>query len=127
MPDYTELLNIVKRAATEAVEAGKPSGVFFGKVLSTEPLQIKVDQKMVLGAAQLVLTRNVTNYDTAVEAEWETAEVGGGSGEASFELHKHSISGVKLLTIYNGLSAGDQVILIQQQGGQKYIVLDKVG
>ncbi|MBS6396666.1 MAG: DUF2577 domain-containing protein [Clostridiales bacterium] len=127
MPDYTELLQVVKRAATEAVAAGKPSGIYFGKVVSTEPLQISVEQKMILGTAQLVLTRNVTDYETAITAEWETGETSGGSGEEAFEVHKHVISGIKLVTIHNGLSKGDEVILAQQQGGQKYIVLDKVG
>lgn len=40
--------------------------------------------------------------------------------------HNHSISGRKSLTIHNGLKTGDKVILIQQAGGQKYVVLDKV-
>lgn len=40
--------------------------------------------------------------------------------------HKHNISGRKSITIHNGLANGDKVILIQQQGGQKFIVLDKV-
>lgn len=127
MPDYSGLMDAVKRAAVDAVEAGKPSGIFFGKVISTSPLQICVEQKMTLGMAQLVLTRNVTDYETAIETEWLTEKTDGGYGEASFEAHEHAIRGVKLLTIYNGLSVGDDVILMQQQGGQKYIVLDKVG
>lgn len=40
--------------------------------------------------------------------------------------HKHGISGRKSLTIHNALKSGDKVMLIQQQGGQKFIVLDKV-
>lgn len=40
--------------------------------------------------------------------------------------HKHNISGRKSMTIHNALVNGDKVILIQQQGGQKFIVIDKV-
>ena len=127
MPDYTGAMDVIKRAAVEAVEAGSPTGIYFGKVLSTSPIQINVDQKMTLGPAQLVLSRNVTDYSTAIETEWETTETQGGSGENAFALHSHRVTGAKLTTIYNGLAVGDQVILMRQQGGQKYIVLDKVG
>ena len=117
----------VKKAAVDAVNAEKPAGVCFGKVTGTEPLQILVEQKMTLGMAQLVLARNVTDYETALLAEWETGESSGGSGDEAYAAHKHAISGIKLVTIHNGLAVGDEVILLQQQGGQKYIVLDKVG
>lgn len=47
--------------------------------------------------------------------------------EQSLDLsHAHNITGKKTLTIHNALKNGDKVILIQQQGGQKFIVLDKV-
>lgn len=48
-------------------------------------------------------------------------------GQKNIDLtHRHGISGRKSLTIHNALKNGDKVILIQQQGGQKFIVLDKV-
>ena len=40
--------------------------------------------------------------------------------------HSHAIIGTKTIKIYNGLKQGDKVILIQQRGGQKFVVLDKV-
>ena len=42
MPNPVE---VVKRAAVEAVEAGKPVNILFGTVLSASPLKIQVDQK----------------------------------------------------------------------------------
>lgn len=39
--------------------------------------------------------------------------------------HNHSISGRKQITIYNGLKLNDNVILLQQQGGNNFVVLDK--
>ena len=39
--------------------------------------------------------------------------------------HSHSITGKKTMTIYNGLKLNDNVILIQQQGGNNFVVLDK--
>ena len=40
--------------------------------------------------------------------------------------HNHSIAGKKTATIHNALKIGDKVILIQQSGGQKFVVLDKI-
>lgn len=39
--------------------------------------------------------------------------------------HSHSISGRKQITIHNGLKLNDNVILLQQQGGNNFVVLDK--
>ena len=39
--------------------------------------------------------------------------------------HNHSISGTKQITIHNGLKLNDNVILLQQQGGNNFVVLDK--
>lgn len=108
MPDYGSLVKVMKQAGTQAVIAGGPVTVCFGKVMNTEPLQVLVDQKMTLGAAQLVLTRNVTDYEVNVTVEWESG-------------------GKKKMMIHNSLVSGDEVVLLRQQGGQKYIIVDRVG
>ena len=59
MLDMVSFLNTIKKAALEAVEASKPSDFCFGKVTSSSPLKIQIEQKMTLGAAQLVLTETV--------------------------------------------------------------------
>lgn len=127
MPDATELTKAIKKAASKAVKAEKPVEVCFGKVTSASPLQILVDQKFTLGAAQLVLTRNVTDFTTNVTVSWNTENKSGGSGESSFASHNHAITGRKSITVHNRLVVGDEVILIRQQGGQKYVVVDRIG
>lgn len=149
MPDAVELVKIIKKAAVEAMEASKPVNVCFGIVESANPLKIRVEQKMVLGKSQLVLCRNVTDYTTNITINWQTedysqpgtqgsqgeTESGGspehthifqtqGSGGTS---HAHTVSGKKEIILHNALAVGDEVILIRQQGGQKYIVLDRIG
>ena len=57
-----DLLKLIKKSAVEAVNASNPANVLFGKVISEKPLKIKVDQKLILTSAQLVLSRNVTDY-----------------------------------------------------------------
>ena len=143
MRDANDLLNIVKRAALEAVNASQPSDFCFGKVISTKPLKISVEQKMTLGAAQLILTRNVTDYKVTVSMNWDTEPAGihnhscsgscsdGGSCYGttnSVENHVHKIVSdeKKEMTIHNALQTGDMVILLKKKGGQKYLVLDRV-
>lgn len=125
MLDANDLLNAVKKAAINAVNASQPSDFSFGKVISANPLKILVEQKMTLGAAQLVLTRNVTDYKTKVSVDWLTGTASGGSGDSSFASHNHSVSGTKEMTVHNALQVGDEVILLKKQGGQKYLVLDR--
>lgn len=124
LADAVELLKILKKAAIEAVRASKPAEICFGKVTSVSPLKIYVDQKITLGKSQLVLARNVTDYQTEVTVEWLTENKGGSGDETA--LHNHRIIGRKKITVHNGLAVGDEVILIRQQGGQKYIVADKI-
>lgn len=126
MFDANDFLNIVKKAAVEAVNTSQPSDFSFGKVTGVNPLKILVEQKMTLGAAQLVLTRNVTDFKTKVTVNWETETKSGGSGESSFDSHSHGVSGTKELTIHNALQVGDEVILLKKKGGQKYLVIDRV-
>lgn len=61
MLDTNDLLNSIKKAAMEAVEASQPSDFCFGKVTSVKPIKILVEQKMVLSSAQLVLTKTAHN------------------------------------------------------------------
>ena len=107
MPNYNGLVNAMKQASMSATKADAPVTVCFGKVMNTSPLKVLVDQRMTLGAAQLVLTRNVTDYDVDVLIANENA--------------------TKKMTIHNSLVKGDEVVLLRQQGGQKYIIIDRVG
>ena len=82
MADANGLVEAMKKAALDAVDAEKPVNLCYGKVTRVSPLEINVEQKMTLGEGQLVLARHVTDYETEVTVEWETEEKGGGSGES---------------------------------------------
>jgi hypothetical protein len=101
----TDFIKLMKKTAVEAVNASKPANMVFGKVISVSPLKIKVDQKLILTSAQLVLSRSVTDYRLSVtkntEQEW--------------------------ITVHNALQKDEDVILMQLSGGQKYIVIDRIG
>ncbi len=130
MLDAKNLVEIIKRIAKETIDAGQDSDFCYGTVTSANPLKISVEQKMELTAAQLVLTRNVTNHSISItissESPWQTENTSGGSGEASFASHNHAIKGTKTLTINNALKKGEKVVLMRKKGGQEYLVLDRV-
>ena len=149
LPDVNELVEALKKAALDAVESTKPVYAYFGEVISVSPLKINVEQKMILGEAQLILSRNVTDYKTSITVNWETEnytmkDTGKVSGETesdgepehthkfeivneSSDTHNHKITGKKEVTVHNSLAVGDEVILLRQQEGQKFIILDRVG
>ncbi len=144
MADYTELLQAIKRAALEAVAAGQPVALCYGTVRSVEPLQIMADQKLPLEAEQLELTGAVQDrfVDIEIKAYTEndsfmdgrhthgiidTYTGGGSSDEGNLNTtHKHAIKGRKKLRLFNGLQVGERVLLLRWQGGQKYLVLDRL-
>lgn len=156
LPDYNKLVQVVKKAAVDAVNASQPTGVVFGKVVSSSPLQIKTDQKLTLSMAQLVLSRNVTNFTVSMSVEHSTEkslelldlththDYSGTSQEGGSDFHTHSYQGAaeqsnkkdlshfhayegtKEFLINNGLKTGEDVIMMQMQGGQKFIVMDRV-
>lgn len=123
MPNAVE---VVKRAAMEAVEAGKPVCVLFGTVTSAEPLRVYVDQKITLESGMLVLARNVTDFTVMETVDHVTENVSGGSGDAAYESHSHPYVGKKAFLIHNVLKAGEKVVMLRIQGGKKFLILDRV-
>ena len=109
------MLDIIKRAATDAMHASNPVIVQPGTVVSINPLEVRLDQRLTLSEAFLIVPESLTRYEIDLS-------------------HVHKLSGSpdteKALTdkivIRKGLAVGDAVILLRVQGGQKYVVFDKV-
>ena len=123
MSDAGELVRVIKKAAVEAVEAEKPAAVCFGRVMGVEPLRIFVDQRFVLGEKQLILTKGVTDHAVDASVGFYTEENAGAQGP---ERHKHSCKGLKKIVFHCGLREGEEVILLRVEGGQRFIVLDRI-
>lgn len=142
-----DLLNMIKQASVEAVDAKKPCNILFGRVASTEPLQININQKLTLASDFLVLTKAVQDYEVDIEVSCEVEEetfkenhthtfsgtdsngdsFSGTTGNGNLKgKHKHKVKGKKKIKVYNGLKTGEEVIVIRAQGGQKYVVLDRL-
>ena len=109
MSDYGDLLGVIQRSALEAMEASQPVRIYYGSVIGTEPLKILVDQRLTLGAAQVVLTRNVTDYEVRVTKDDEDGT-----------------TDTDTVIVHNALKIGENVILCRQQGGQKFVVLERM-
>lgn len=130
MPNIVE---IIKMAAVEAVDASNPVAIVFGEIVSISPLKINIEQRLILDESHLILSRNVTDYKTKISFDnpgikqvfttWDMGEtVESSPSKITFKTKtKHDI------TVYNALKLNETVIMLQVQGGQKYIVLDRVG
>lgn len=105
MFNAAEFLANVKRAAVEAVRAEKPFALVRGHVTSIAPLKIQIDQKFELVSTQLLLTNAVRDYSVELVNE---------AGET------------KKYTVKLGLKQGERVLLLRTNGGQKFIVLDRL-
>ena len=123
MPNPVE---VVKRAAVEAVEAQKPVYLLFGQVISASPLKIQVDQKSIYTEKMLVLTRNVTDFEVDMTVSHVTENRAGGSGDPAFASHNHDYKGKKKFKVHNALIVGDEVVLGRVQGGKRFVVLDRI-
>lgn len=96
----SDFVQVIKKAAVDAMKAESPADFTFGMVVSTDPLKIQIDQKLTLTMAQLVLTRNVTDYEVDMEVNHLTEDSGGFS-------HSHTVTAGSHTGSTNGVAIGD--------------------
>lgn len=99
----SNLIEIIKKISLGAIDSSMPSDVLYGIVTKENPIEITIEQKMVLTKEFLILTKNVVDY---------TVSITDGNTE-------------KEITIHNSLKLGEKAILIRKKGGQDYIVIDR--
>lgn len=104
------LVQALQQVANQTYKAGDPSDFVFGTVINDTPIKIQIDQKLILTEEFLILTSNVMDY----KVKANMYAIGGSEGDKQY------------LMVYNGLKAGDEVIMLKNQGGQRYVVLDKI-
>ena len=130
------LIETIKKCQKEQLNQMQLTNIIMGVVSSLNPLEIETEQSQVFKEDFLILTRNVTDYkiemsvDHTTEAHTHTHTIEDtytGSGEASEETHHHDYVGRKVFKMHNALKVGEIVLLIKQQGGQKYFVIDRLG
>lgn len=130
-----EIVSLIKQTAAQQIEAGKPTAVIMGKVVSQSPLKIKIDQKLTLTESFLILTKSVIDYSVNMTVNHSTESHTHSHGymddsssrTTDSNTHSHDYIGTKKYTIHNKLKVDDNVLLLRIQGGKKFVVLDVIG
>lgn len=129
------MINAIKELVENLLERKKLSKLVFGTVESISPLKIRVDQKHLLEEEDLILSHLVKDYyvDITVQhstdsiyGSWNTTHAHPNAGDNAIPTdHEHEYTGRKKILIHNGLLTGEKVVMIMQEGGQLYYVLDR--
>ena len=107
---------VIKQAATEAVEARKPACILYGVVASASPLTITIENRLTVGEAALIVPRELRPgyLDTH---KHHTVETDDWTNDGSNTLKNREY--------YYGLKAGERVILLRDAGGQRFLVMGR--
>lgn len=117
--DAQKLVMLIKQAAVEAVNAKDPMSLKIGEVISSDPLKISINQKITIPSSQILLTSSVRNF-TVYESIGDSTE-----SDSSKKLTYTNDEGNKFVANFS-LKVGEKVILLRCDGGQKFIVLDRL-
>ncbi|MCM3701421.1 DUF2577 domain-containing protein [Paenibacillus macerans] len=150
------LENTLRELAQVANSATNPVNVLFGTVTKTNPLEVNVDQRFTLDEDFLIVTEGLTRYEIDLRHRHTfDGGVTSSALQTPLDLkHNHKIEDVATsdaledpinlrhshtygggdtgdalpdkIVIREGLKVGDAVLLLRVQGGQQYVVWDKV-
>jgi len=96
------LVSLAKRVADSQPEVN----FAFGRVVNESPLQIMVEQRLLVPEEELILTDSVIGY---VEQRQDD------------ERYLKD----KIYTVYHNLTLNDRVLLARVQGGQAYVIVSR--
>lgn len=102
------MLELIKQASINAMNASNPLDIEFGTVTDSENITIRISQKKILPKEFFIVPESLTRYEVALKNSTDEAS----------ELEK--------LVIREGLKIGDTVILLKIESGARYLILDKV-
>ncbi|MDF2925883.1 MAG: phage protein [Paenibacillaceae bacterium] len=108
------MLNAIRQAALTGIDATRPVALLFGEVVGINPLEVNVDQRFTIDADFLIVPETLTRLE--LDLSHTHSSSGGATGDALSEP----------VVIRPGLEAGNKVILLRVQGGQQYLIVDKV-
>lgn len=94
------MLEAIKQAALGAMDAAGPVIVQLGSVTQINPLKVMVDNRLELTEDFFILPECLTEQKIMI-------------GSQEIEIRK-------------ALAAGDKLLLIRVQGGQRYAIMDRV-
>lgn len=135
---YSDMVRLFKQIAKDEIENGDPMILQTGTVIQVNPIHIRVDDKITHREERgdLILTRLVKDYEVditvqhstdSIYKEWDTNHAHPDVGMATIPIdHEHEYRGRKKIIMHLALKVGENVLLLRENGGQRYIVLDRV-
>lgn len=99
-----DILKEIQKLVLGVINAQKLTTVVYGTVLSINPLEVQIDQKLTLREEHLKLTRAVMDHEVEMSVNGGTKQI---------------------YKVYNGLKQGDKVTMFRVHGGQQFLIIDK--
>ncbi len=106
------MLEAVKLLAYDVLQQENLTDICYGTVTETEPLKIVLKQKLELTESFLVLSQNVIKHTINYSMRRKDSD----ENWVQYEM-----------IVEKQLKKGERVILIKMTGGQRYVVIDRVG
>lgn len=105
---------VIKQLALDAIDRTSLMDFCTGIVMQAKPLMIRLELGLELSDKFLLLSRNVTSHEERGQIRtWSTDE----------GIHWSEYRMIRDLD----LKVGESVILLKANGGQQYLVLDRMG
>lgn len=130
------MIDAIKEIVEKLLDRKKMTKLEFGIVETANPLTVRVESKKLLQSEDLILSHLVKEYyvDITVQhstdsiyGSWDTSHDHPNAGKNTIPIdHEHEYKGRKKILIHNGLLKGEKVVLIRQEGGQIYYILDRI-
>ncbi|MEK3722318.1 DUF2577 domain-containing protein [Paenibacillus sp. FSL H8-0034] len=117
------MLEIMKSTSIGVIQAGYPASIFTGKVIQLNPLEVTLDpQRDPLTEDFLLVPESMTHYEIDLKHlhTYLDASDSGDTTRSTEETLQEPI------VIRRGLEINDVVLLLRVQGGQQYVILDRV-
>jgi hypothetical protein len=141
----TGIIEIIKTAALEAVENSNPCDLRFGTVSSISPLKVKVSNDFIIPESLLIVPEHLTDHGLVTNLGGEGGDSGDGSSvtmkvvdeiltitttavvdESTETTEQVDFVDERTITMYNSLEVGDNVVLLRNQGGSSYLIIDRI-
>lgn len=148
------LLDIIKQASKDSIESTQPAAFVFGVVTKTAPLTVSVEGRLTISEPLLIVpetlrTYRIHNVTGVMQGSVEfagTISMTGVTGtvettepkiytvtDATFSGTASSVKLSGKITITSGelfltriFNVGDELLLARVQGGQRYVVLERL-
>lgn len=144
-----DIAGAIRETIANYNNAVKSAGVLFGTVKTEEPLSIELDTKITLPKRFLAVAQHLTDYEIPynilseerathrdkLKTEFtEVREIDDfyvmHEGRQDVQVGSGSLgnfNGRGTVKLLNHLMEGDRVILLRMEGGNMYIVMDRIG